>query len=249
MSYDTIGKIAILKLEGTLSQRKKLASGILKERKNIKTVVEKSEKVQGRLRVPKFRHLAGDKTLETIHIESGCRFKLNIGSCYFSPRLSFQRLEIAKQCKKSDKVLVLFAGVAPYSIIIAKKAGSRVTSVELGRECSKYARENVRLNKLSNVEVIQKDVKKLKLSEKFDRIVMPRPQLKESFLRYIWPMTKKGTLVYFYDFSKQDKLGKLLERIYKESTHSRIKIKILKIKKASEIAPYKYMYRVEFRVL
>ncbi|MFH1501201.1 MAG: methyltransferase domain-containing protein [archaeon] len=249
MAFDIIGGIAILKPEGKLKDRKKFAEKLLKERRSVKTVVEKSEKVQGRLRTPRFKHLAGVKTLETIHIESGCKFKVNLRNCYFSPRLSHQRLEIASQCKKKDKVLVLFAGVAPYSIVIAKKKGCKVTSVELGRECSKYAKENVKLNKLSNVEVVQADVKKMKLKEKFDRIVMPRPQLKDSFLEYIWPLTKKGTTVYYYDFARKQNLGKILENIYIGSKTAKKKVKILKVIKASEIAPYKYMYRIEFRVL
>ena len=101
-SYDCIGSIAILKFpKGTkLREKKKIAEELLRERKNIKTVVEKVEKVKGRLRTFKTRFLAGEKTKETIHKESGCLFKLDIDKTYFSPRLSGERLEIAKKNKK-----------------------------------------------------------------------------------------------------------------------------------------------------
>lgn len=252
MAYDIIGNIAIVKFPEKTSKKEKLElSRKLLDKQGIKTVLEKIEKVKGKLRTYKTKYLGGRKTLETIHKESGCLFKLNIESCYFSPRLSSERLEIASMCKRNDKVLVLFAGVAPFSIVIAKTAGCEITSVELGKECCKYARENIKLNKVvDKVKIIQGNVKKLDRlirKTKYDKIVMPRPQLKETFLKYIWKFTKRGTEVYYYDFGKE--VDSILETINKESKRAKKKIKILKVKKAGEIAPYKYRWRVEFKTI
>jgi len=253
-SYDCIGSIAILKFpqETKLREKKKIAEKLLGERKNIKTVVEKIEKVKGRLRTFKTRYLAGEKTKETIHKESGCLFKLDVDKTYFSPRLSGERLEIAKKIKKKDKVLVMFSGVAPYSIVIGKVSKPRkVVGVEINRVASRYARENVKLNKLDNVVVLQGDVKKivpeLAKKEKFDKIVMPRPQLKESFLDLAFKVCKKNSEIYYYDFGRD--VSGILEKIYKESKKTRNKIEISKVKKAGEIAPYKYRWRIDIRIL
>jgi len=258
VSYDVIGSIAILKFgKEKVREKKKIALRLLKEHKNLRTVLEKIEKVKGRLRTYKTRFLAGIKTKETIHLESGCRFKLDVEKCYFSPRLSNERLEIARQIKSKDKILVMFAGVAPYSIVIAKLSGAKVVSVEINRLASKYAEENVKLNKLvGKVEIIQGDVKKVlsfrkrnktrSIKNKFDVIVMPRPQLKESFLKGAFLSSKRGTKIFYYDFGKD--VSEILEKIYKESKKARKKIIIEKVKKAGEIAPYKFRFRIEFRV-
>ena len=241
--YDIIGDIAILK-----KGDKKEARKILKEQRNIKTVLVKVEKVKGRLRTIKTKWLAGEKKKETVYVESGCRIKLNVESCYFSPRLSGERLEIAGKCKKGEKILVLFGGVAPYAIVIAKKSKiSKVVSVELGKECCRYARENVKMNKLQNVEIIQGDVRKVRLEEKFDRIVMPRPQLKETFLSYAFNFVKRGTIIYYYDFGKD--IEKILSKIREEVKKARKKVKIFNFKKAGEIAPYKFRWRIDFKVV
>lgn len=250
-SYDVLGSIAVLKFEENEKNKikKKLAKKLLEEHKNIRTVLEKIDKVSGRLRTIKTKFLAGIKTKETIHKESGCYFKLNIDSCYFSPRLVNERLEVARLIKKG-KVLVLFAGVAPFSIIIGKYSKvEKIVSVELGRECSKYAKENIKLNKLKNIEVIQGDVKKVipKLKEKFDIIVMPRPQLKDTFLKETFKVTKKNTKIYYYDFGKDAE--EILEKVKKEAKTSRKKIKIDKIKRAGEIGPYAYRWRVDMTLL
>lgn len=250
--YDIIGNIAILKFrKESLRSKKKIALNLLREHKNISTVLEKVEKVSGRLRTIKTRWLAGIKTKTAFYRENGCVFKFDIEKCYFSPRLASERLEIAEKCRKNDSVLVLFAGVAPFSIVIAKKSRCKVVSVELGRECHKYAVENVRLNKLSNVEIIQGDVKKLsrllKKNEKFSKIIMPRPQLKETFLHYVWKFTKKGTEIYYYGFG--DDAEQVTEEIKDSAILDKKKIKIFSVKKAGDIAPYKYRWRVDLKLV
>src|SRR3989344_9414670 len=140
IGYDVVGNIAIIKFDRTasVSSKKKFASVYLKKHKSVSTVVEKIGKFSGRLRTLKTKFLAGEKTLEAFYRENGCEFRFNVETCYFSPRLANERMEIAKMVGKGESVLVLFAGVAPFSIVIAKTGKpSRVVSVELGKDCSK----------------------------------------------------------------------------------------------------------------
>ena len=193
------------------------------------------------------------------YIENNCKFKFNVETCYFSSRLSNERKEIYKQVKKNERVLVMFAGVGPFSITIAKNSkANEVYSLELGRECSKYAKENVKLNKLKNMHVIQGDVKKVVrkrgLSVKgnlvplqFDRIVMPRPQLKDTFLQYAFEVIKKNGIINYYGFSK-DK-NDVVNDIKSDAKKAKKKIRIIRVKKAGELAPYKFRWRVDFKVL
>ncbi len=251
--YDILGNIAILKFPNGASKKEKdkEAKRVLQEHGNIKTVLEKVEKVHGRLRTIKTKYLAGVKTKEALHKENNCWFKLNVESCYFSPRLSGERLEIAKLVNRKEKVLVLFSGVAPFGIVIAKISGARVVCVELGRECCKYAKENVKINKLENIEILQGDVKRIKLKEKFDRILMPRPQLKDSFLKYAFKFAKKGTIFHYYDFRTQEEFdaGKTQKIIIEEVKREKKKIEILRVKMCGDLAPYKFRVRVDFKIL
>ena len=250
-SYDVIGNIAILKFpEKTRTrEKKKTAESVLNKQKNIKTILEKIERVKGKLRTIKTSFLLGNNTRETIHKESGGLFKLNVEKCYFSGRMSNDRIEIAKKIKHKDSVLVLFSGVAPYSIIISKLAKPKqIIAIELSRIASTYARENVKLNKLSNIEIIQGDVRKINklVKGKFDKIVMARPNLKDTFLKYVFPYCKKSTIIFYHGFGEKDKVIKEIREGAKKAGK---KIKILGIKKIGEIAPYKYRWRVEIKVV
>ncbi len=253
-SYDLIGNIAVIK--GKANGKKKTKKQKLDEAKkllkipSIKSVVEKIGNVHGRLRVINVKHVAGEKNLIAKHRENDCVFKFDVKTCYFSPRLSGERKKIAGKVKKKNKVLVMFSGIGPFSIIIAKATGAQVTAIELGKDCNKYAKENLKLNHV-NVDLIQGDVKKKvdrKLG-KFDVVVMARPNLKESFLKWGLMACKKNGKIFYYGFCNIDEKKKMVEDLKKEAEDLKKKIKVMKIVKAGEIAPYKFRYRVEIKVL
>jgi tRNA (guanine37-N1)-methyltransferase len=254
-AFNVLGNIAVINFNKgiLLKDKKKVANKILKEHANIQTVVEKSGNFHGRLRKMTTRHLAGEKNKEVLYKENGCSFRFNIDDTYFSPRLSNERLEVAKLIKKGEEVLVMFAGVAPFSICIAKNSkAAMVYSNEINQKANKYAELNLQLNKVRReVELVSGDIKKVadKLKQKFDVIVMPRPNLRDTFLKQAFKLSKKGTRIFYYGFCKVDEKGKILEQIYKESKLARKKIKVLKVKNAGEIAPYKVRLRVDFKIL
>jgi len=80
-------------------------------------------------------------------------------------------------------------------------------------------------------------------------IVMPRPQLKETFLKEAFKLSKRGTKIYYYDFCKEDEIKSVIEKIKTEAKKSKKKIKILSVKKAGEIAPYKCRIRIDFTII
>ncbi len=254
-AFSVLGNIAIVNFSDDAKkiEKRKFAEKILKEQKNITTVLGKSGNFSGRLRKMKTIFLAGEKTKEVLYKENECVFRFNVDTTYFSPRLSNERKEIAKLIKKNENVFVMFAGVAPFSIVIAKNSKSKkVFSNEINREANKYCELNISLNKLKNkIELVSGDVKKVvgKLNQKFDVIVMPRPNLKETFLESAFKLSKKNTRIYYYGFCKINEENLIVEQIKEEAKKFKKKIKILKVKKAGEIAPYKIRLRVDFRVL
>ena len=254
-TFDIIGDIAVLKFDRDLkhSEKKKLSTDFLKQHNHISSVLEKIDKVKGRLRIAKTKFLAGKNKRETIYVENTCKFKFNIDETYFSSRLSEQRKKVAQDiCRrvnaKKNKILVMFAGVGPYPVVISKKlkqSGKKamVVSNEINRKASKYAQENVKLNKLDDyIKVVQGDAKKLpdKIKEKFDFIVMPRPNLKDTFLKSALEVGKKGARFYYNGFGEKQEV---LDEIARDAGK---KISKIKISRAGDIAPYKYRWLAVF---
>lgn len=254
-SFSVLGNIAVVNFPEDYTKKQKLdfAHEVLRKNKSVKTVVEKSGDFKGRLRKMKVSHILGERNLEALYKENGCTFRFNIEDTYFSSRLSNERKELASKIKPNEEVIVMFAGVAPFPIILAKHSSAKkIYSNELNRKANQYAKLNIQLNKLrSRVELLPGDIKRISqgLKKKFDVIVMPRPQLKSTFLSEAFHLSKKGTRVYYYDFCRVEDIENIVERIRGEAKERNRKIKILNVKSAGEIAPFKVRVRVDFQVL
>ena len=241
-SYDQIGNIAVFNEKIT----KEKAKSFLNNR--IKTVAYKSGKYSGRLRTPRITILAGEKTKETIHKESGCLFKLNIEKCYLSVRSSNERLRIARQVKNNESVLVMFSGISPFPLVIEKHSSPKeVYALEISRECNKYAGENLIINKSRKIRLFQGDVNKVlpRIKKKFDRILMPHPTQSFSYLSIALRYIKKNGTVHFYSFGQEKEIKDIKSRILSYSKRIRIK----KVVKCGNSAPYTYRLCFDLRVI
>ena len=253
---DILGDIAILKFSKRTPWviRKLKAYRFLKGHKNVKTVLEKTGSFSGRLRTLSTKHLAGIKTKEATYKENNCIFKFNVDESYFSPRLSNERKvvadEVTKLTKNGSKILVMFAGISPYPIVIAKKLKeskkkATIISNELNRKANNEAKKIITLNKFQKeITLIGGDAKKLpeKLKEKFDIILMPRPNLKDTFLKTALKLSKKGTTIFYHGFGTKESV---LKEIQKDTKG---KIGKIEIRKAGDIGPYVYRWQAEFKV-
>jgi tRNA (guanine37-N1)-methyltransferase len=252
---DQIGTIGIINFHKSYFILRKYlyAKKLLKQNKNLKTIVEKRGQVSGKLRIFKTKHLAGEKTKTTTHKENGCLFYMDVDKTYFSPRLANERKIISKEVlklakkKKNPKILVTFAGVGPYPITIAKllkknNIKAKIYSNEMNKQANKFAEKNLRLNKLQNEMIfINGDAKKIKTKEKFDIILMPRPNIEDTFLKTALKLGKKGTTIFYHGFGTKDSVLKEIKKDGKE------KIGKIKIRKAGDIAPFKFRWQAVFK--
>ncbi|MFH1850543.1 MAG: class I SAM-dependent methyltransferase family protein [archaeon] len=203
-SFDIVGDIMIFadfpkELE---KKQKKIGEAIIKNFKNVGVVCKKVRKYGGQFRTPILRIIAGERRKETLCMENGARIKLHVEKCYFSTRLSNERKRIYQLVKPGERILVMFSGVAPYPLVIAKNTKAKeIAGVEKNPAAHKYAEENVKLNKAPNIRLFCGDVRDIvpKLG-KFDRILMPLPKGAEKYLDVAKKASKRGTVVHFYDF-------------------------------------------------
>ncbi len=159
MSYDIVGDIAIIKKPLKYNEEE-YVKRILEKHKFIRTILLQETDVLPPYRIPKYRILYGENKTETINIEYGLKFKVDVSRCYYSPRLSNERYRIAKQVKENEEVLVMFSGVNVYPIYIAKYSKAKIIySIELNPFAVKYGLENLKINKVNNVITFLGDVR------------------------------------------------------------------------------------------
>ncbi|RME79166.1 MAG: class I SAM-dependent methyltransferase family protein [Methanobacteriota archaeon] len=207
-AMDIVGTIAII--EGSEEEARKIAPLIVKCIPSVETVLRKAGPMEGQFRTRKFFHVFGKETMETVYKENGVRISLDVSKTYFSPRLSTERARIAALVRKGENVAVLFGGVAPFALVIAKKCPScNIISVELNEDAHSYAVKNIELNKFTNVKALHMDVKELKRADKYkgwaDRIIMPLPKDVVSFLDVAAYMARPGATLHIYIFASSPK--------------------------------------------
>lgn len=255
-AFSVLGNVALVNFsEGTLKEKKEFARDLLKKNKSVKTVLEKSGNFSGEYRTQKTKYLAGVKTKEVLYKENGCEFRFNIDEVYFSSRLANERKEVLDFVRPHDEVLVMFSGVSPFPIVIAKNVPvKKVYSNEINERANEYSLENIKRNKVvDKVELLPGDIKKVArklMAEKktFDLILMTRPNLEETFLHEAFALSHSGTRIYYHGFCRIEDEEDVVKNIREEANKEGFKVNVLNTKEIGEIAPGKVRFRVYFEV-
>ncbi|MEM1885059.1 MAG: 50S ribosomal protein L11 methyltransferase, partial [Candidatus Jordarchaeales archaeon] len=151
-SLDIIGDIAIVELNPEIWEfRSAVGDAILRSNRHVKAVFAKGGRVNGVYRVRRLVHIAGEARTITLHKENGCIFKVDVANTYFSPRLSGERVRVASQVNPGEVVVDLFAGVGPFSILIAKMRSGIVHAIDINPFAIQLLEENIKLNKVSGL--------------------------------------------------------------------------------------------------
>ena len=147
--WELIGDVLLLRLPRDLSPRAEDIASIYAEVLGAETVVEDLARIRGPWRVPEVRRIWGGGT-ETVHVEDGVRFKLDVAKVMFSSGNTGERQRMARIGPPGETVVDLFAGIGHFSLPIAVHARpARVVACEVNPVAFDYLRENGRLNRVT----------------------------------------------------------------------------------------------------
>jgi tRNA (guanine37-N1)-methyltransferase len=225
-SFDIVGDIAIIRLPRTSKVNARTAAeAIMSLHKNIKTVLLQASPVTGNLRLRRLTHVAGENKTSTIHKEFGCLFAVDVAKCYFSPRLSHERMRVTGLVEPNETVVNMFAGVGCFSIMIAKHSrAAKVFSIDLNPVAIQFTKRNIMLNRVYNKVIpLLGDSKKIinsQLQGVADRVLMPLPEKALEYLpSAVSALKKPGGWIHYYGFDHAAKT---------ESPCEKVKLKVAK---------------------
>ncbi len=256
-SLDIIGDIAVVELpEEMRFQEKILANGILAVNRSLKVVLAKAGPISGIERVRPVRHLAGEDRTTTIHKESGCQFKVDLGKTYFSPRLSYEHQRVAGMVQKAESVTDMFAGVGPFSIMIAKKLRDvEVNAIDANPEAVKLMNENSRLNRLRGTMHVwlgdARGIINTHLAHKASRVIMNYPTSSGDFVQAACNALKPGGgVIHYYTFAEGlDCERRATAEFERELANCEWKLEqLLGTRKVRGVAPMRWQIVVDGRV-
>ena len=258
-SFDVIGSkgraVAVIEVPPELEQYgASIGEALMRVQRNVMSVLSKGTERMGGFRVREMTLLAGDPNTEVLHKESGCVFKVDPAKAYFSPRESTEREKITSQVTLGERVLVMFSGVGPFAICIAKRQRTAsCVAVEFNPEGHRYCVENIRLNKVGDrVTAILGDVREVcpALGERFDRVLMPLPKGAYEYLDVAIPMVKPGGTLHFYHWAPRDDPFTDGERILTEAAERRSrKAEVTDRVRVSQYSPSAWKIRIDARII
>jgi tRNA (guanine37-N1)-methyltransferase len=259
-ALDIVGDIAIIEVPPELKARsheRLIGEAILSTHKNVRTVLAKVGAISGKYRLRDFEVIAGEHRTSTIHKEYGCQFHVDVAKAYFSPRLSHEHNRIASLVRKGETVVDLFAGVGPFSVLIAKKIPSaKVYAIDINQEAVELLEKNIRLNRVrSRVTPVLGDAKKVveaTLLGVADRVIMNLPEKAIEFVGTACKAVKPiGGTIHHYSFVRlPDSLENLKLRFSEAVEKAGRKVdEILLIKPIRETAPYEQQVVLDAKIL
>jgi len=210
-SFDVIGDVYIVKLEDDLlPHADKIGKAVLDAHKNAE-VVALDKGVQGEFRTRDLEVIAGEKRTTTTHREYDLRFEMDLAKVYFSPRLATERKRISDIVRESERVIDMFAGVGPFSIMIAKfsKPGN-VYAIDKNPDAINYLINNIKINRINKVAPMLGDARDvISALKSADRIIMNLPHSAIDFLDVGLSAVKPGGCIHLYSIVEKDALGEV----------------------------------------
>jgi tRNA (guanine37-N1)-methyltransferase len=232
--FDVIGDIAIVALPSTLRNYEQVIAGaILERRHGIRTVIKKSADVAGDFRTATYTIIAGTGTLTTHH-ENGFSYRLDLNTCFFTPRLAHERMRVTGQVSVGERVLVPFSGVGPFVIPTAAR-GAAVVAIEQNPGACRWLEENVRKNRVSDrVTVIMGDAfnPDLMPDGPFDRAIVPTPYGRDEILDLITSRIRHGGTLHLYTFKNRVQ-SEMLEHEFEKTGYQ-----VLARRRCGNVAPF-----------
>jgi tRNA (guanine37-N1)-methyltransferase len=209
-SYDIVGDIAILEIPPELENYKDLiGEAVLTLHRNVRTVVAKAGSIQGAFRTRELSVIAGARKTETTYREHGCVYYLDLAKVYFSPRLAYERDRVASQVQENENVIDMFAGVGPFSVLIAKKRRNiRVYAIDINPDAVKYLKLNIVANGVQDkVFPLLGDARELikeKLRGIANRVIMNLPAEAIAYVDVACEaLSSEGGVIHFYEFASE----------------------------------------------
>lgn len=167
-SWAVVGTVVLVNA-GDYPRKNDLGDALLELHGNADTVVA-SGGIEGELRQPSVEVIAGLGDTETVHVEHGTKYALDLRKVMFSPGNQAERARMGDVVHEGERVLDLFAGIGYFALPMAR-AGAHVTAVEKNPGAFRYLVENAQLNDVaSNLDAVLGDCREVE--ESVDRAVL-----------------------------------------------------------------------------
>lgn len=212
-SFDLVGHIALIHERRGLDTDS-IVSFILKSKPNIRTIYL-DRGIHGDMRLRDLQILHGDDNSVTGYRENNIIMKVDVKRVYFSPRLSTERMLLAKAVKDGETIYDMFCGIGPIALNIGRTRNCKIFACDWNPDAIRLMIENLSSNKLLSTVFVNEDDSYALLEElnPMDRIIMNNPVSKYKDLDAVVAKLKLGGRLNVYFVDNQEDIGNEMSKL------------------------------------
>lgn len=238
--WELLGDVLVLKIHSKLTKFEKKLAKVYANELGANTVVKDVGGISGEFRVPAVKLIYGKRT-ETIHKESGIKFKFDVAKIMFSSGNIHERQRMAKISSSREVVVDMFAGIGYFSIPMAiYSKPSRIYACEINPVAFRYLCENIRLNKVEDILTpLFGDNRKIAPENIADRILMGYIGSTYTYLsKAIKILKPEGGVIHFHETCPEELLpDRPFEKVRRTVEKFNRKAKLLSFVNIKSYAP------------
>jgi tRNA wybutosine-synthesizing protein 2 len=193
-----LGDIIVVKINPILNEYEHMIADALLSCYPRARSVMRDFGIEGQLRVPNRKLIAGDKT-ETIHKENGVLFELDAKVVMFSQGNLLERMRMSRM-GNDEFVVDMFAGIGYFSIPMAVHSRpKKILSIELNPIAFRYLCKNATRNHVEDVVIpVFGDCAKETPENWADRVIMGMVQVTDKYLHKAMLALKSGGTLHYH---------------------------------------------------
>jgi tRNA wybutosine-synthesizing protein 2 len=170
-SWAVLGTVVLVDVADLDEEEERAVGEALLELHGGADTVLAREGIDGQRREPSVRVVAGLGDTETVHVEHGVRYGMDLAAVMFSPGNKAERKRMGAVVERDETVFDMFAGIGYFTLPMAR-AGAHVTATEIRPTALRQLVENARLNDVTeHVSAYRADCRDVTV-DGADRVVM-----------------------------------------------------------------------------
>ncbi len=255
-SFDVIGNIVVIQPTDTMkAYRGQIVEALRLIHPNTRVILAKTSTISGEERVASYERWFGEGPTETVHREHGCVYLLDLTKVFFTPRLSTERKRVASLVRPREVVCDLFAGIGPFSILIAKtQKDCKVFSCDINPSAYDYLVKNISLNKVqTRVQALlgnAREIASSRLRRIANRVIVNLPKGAELYLDAASNALKEeGGIIHLYIFRSEgeEKDQRAAQIVIELKRFGFSDVNVLLHKRVREVAPFLFNEVLDIR--
>jgi tRNA wybutosine-synthesizing protein 2 len=247
--WEILGDVMVVSLdEGyTASEKRLIGETIIRLHPKAETVINRTS-INDEIRKPASDIIAGSIT-QTIHVENGCRYKIDPTRVMFSFGNKEERKRMGTTSSPSETVVDMFSCVGQFTIPLAKHSQpEKVIAIEKNPVAFEYLKDNIILNKLRNVEPLLGDCREVCPEGISDRVIMGYLFETETFFPTAIKALKDNGIIHYHFNCTESNLEKEKERVLQIAMEHAKNISVLVTVRVKSYAPKMYHWVLDLQV-